>query len=255
MNLWWIYWSWRRWRSLTATIFIRSSQPVELWEAPGPKLWRPSGNQWHFWPDVDIFTQRFYGVSTLYQPGYNFCALLGLTGLDLPGKVLPTPQATESFNWLQELTDLLEEAGPDPTTSPPSRATNSRPRGHSRHKHKKPRVHAVAGSEPGDVRLAGDQQGSSLQGRVELYANGEWGTVCDDLWSVQNALVVCRQLGFRQALKASRNSEFGEGRHLPILLDDVQCKGTESTLLDCQHAAVGTHNCAHYEDAGVVCGN
>lgn len=187
----------------------------------------------------------------------NFCALLGFIGIDLPSKALPTPQATESFNWLRELTDLLEEVRPDPPTSLPSGSTTSRPRGHSRHKNKrkKPRVHAVAGPEPGDVRLARDQQGSSLQGRVEIYANGEWGTVCDDLWSIQNALVVCRQLGFRHAVKAARNSEFGEGRHLRILLDDVQCQGTESSLLECQHAAVGTHNCAHYEDAGVICGN
>lgn len=189
----------------------------------------------------------------------NVCALLGLTGLDQPSQALPTPQATESFNWLQELADLLEEARPDPTTPLPSSTTTSRPRGHSRHKNKRkkgqPRVPAMAGPQPGDVRLAGDQQGSSLQGRVEIYANGEWGTVCDDLWSIQNALVVCRQLGFRHAAKAARNSEFGEGKHLRILLDDVQCQGTESSLLDCQHAAVGRHNCAHYEDAGVVCEN
>lgn len=189
----------------------------------------------------------------------NFRAVLGLIGMDQPSKALPTPQATESFNWLQELTDLLEEARPDPTTPSPSSTTTSRPRGHSRHKNKRkkgqPRVPTVARPEPGDVRLAGDQQGSSLQGRVEIYANGEWGTVCDDLWSIQNALVVCRQLGYRHAVKAARNSEFGEGKHLRILLDDVQCKGTESSLLDCQHAAVGTHNCAHYEDAGVICEN
>lgn len=103
--------------------------------------------------------------------------------------------------------------------------------------------------------MVGGGQGDGLQGRVEIHVDGEWGTVCDDLWTIESALVVCRQLGFRHAVKAARNSEFGEGRHLRILLDDVQCLGTESSLLDCQHADVGTHNCAHYEDAGVVCGN
>ncbi len=107
----------------------------------------------------------------------------------------------------------------------------------------------------GAVRLVGDEQGRSDQGRVEIYVNGEWGTVCDDLWTINNAAVVCHQLGFRYALKAAKNSEFGEGQNLRILLDDVQCEGTESNLLDCKHAGVGTHNCAHYEDAGVICGN
>lgn len=105
------------------------------------------------------------------------------------------------------------------------------------------------------MRLVGDEHGRSDRGRVEIYVNGEWGTVCDDLWSTKNAAVVCRQLGFWYALKAAKNSEFGEGKDMPILLDDVQCEGTESSLLHCKHGGLGAHNCAHNEDAGVICGN
>lgn len=108
--------------------------------------------------------------------------------------------------------------------------------------------------ENGMVRLVGDEQHSD-RGRVEIYINGEWGTVCDDLWTIKNADVICHQLGFPYALIAAKNSEFGEGKGLQILLDDVQCEGTESSLLDCKHAGVGIHNCAHTEDAGVICGN
>lgn len=108
--------------------------------------------------------------------------------------------------------------------------------------------------ENGKVRLVGDEQGRSDHGRVEIYVNGEWGTVCDDQWTIKNAAVVCQQLGFPYVLKAAKNAEFGEGKNLRILLDDVQCEGTESSLLHCKHAGVGTHNCAHYEDAGVICG-
>ena len=41
----------------------------------------------------------------------------------------------------------------------------------------------------------------------------------------------------------------------PILLDNVQCVGTETDVLDCPHNELGIHNCLHSEDAGVVCSN
>ena len=52
-------------------------------------------------------------------------------------------------------------------------------------------------------------------------------------------------LGFSDAF-------FGEGTG-PILLDHVNCTGTESTLLSCPSNGVGIHNCSHHEGAGVSC--
>ncbi|KAG7236968.1 hypothetical protein INR49_032945 [Caranx melampygus] len=181
-----------------------------------------------------------------------------LIGVDTSSNNQPEPLPTESYDWLQELIDRLGELGPDLTTSSPTTTTTKPPR-QSRRKGRrrkgKQRTETAPELQNGRVRLSGDNEGHSDRGRVEIFVNGEWGTVCDDLWTTKNAAVVCRQLGFQYALKAAKNSEFGEGKDLRILLDDVQCDGTESSLLDCRHAGVGTHNCAHYEDAGVICGN
>ena len=98
------------------------------------------------------------------------------------------------------------------------------------------------------VRLRGG--GTSHEGRVEVFLNGEWGTVCDDDWGINDAKVICRQLGFPKARYAKTSAFFGEGQG-EILLDDVGCVGFESHLRDC--TAMFTHNCGHGEDASVIC--
>lgn len=100
------------------------------------------------------------------------------------------------------------------------------------------------------VRLADGKD--RCEGRVEIYHNSTWGSVCDDLWSLPAAQVVCRQLGCGAALAAPRSSLFGDGSG-PIFLDDVRCTGNETNLGQCHHLGLSVHNCGHHEDAGAVC--
>eukprot|EP00731_Ephydatia_muelleri_P034505 Em0063g10a len=102
------------------------------------------------------------------------------------------------------------------------------------------------------VRLVGGS--SPLEGRVEVYYNNTWGTVCDDFWTVEDAQVICRQLGFSGTSVAFSNAYFGAGSsNQPIWLDNVNCLGTETNVGQCLSGGWGIHNCLHLEDAGVRC--
>ena len=91
------------------------------------------------------------------------------------------------------------------------------------------------------------------EGRVEVYHNGTWGTVCSDGWDLLDATVVCRQLGYIKAAAVLGSARFGAGSG-PILFSELSCIGNESVIAECGHDNSGGHNCSHSEDVGVVCG-
>ena len=91
------------------------------------------------------------------------------------------------------------------------------------------------------------------RGRVEVLVSGAsvWGTVCDDYWDNVDAGVVCRQLGYDGG-RAVPAAVYGPGAG-SIWMDNVECRGNETSLAECKNRGLGTHNCNHTEDAGVQC--
>ena len=105
----------------------------------------------------------------------------------------------------------------------------------------------------GSLRLV---HGSDYRtGRVEMFIepNNRWGTICDDNWDNADARVVCNQLGFGNSGTALQQFRPHGASNAPIWLDEVNCNGHESRLIDCPHDGLENHNCFHFEDAGVIC--
>ncbi|NWW95465.1 DMBT1 protein, partial [Rhynochetos jubatus] len=89
-------------------------------------------------------------------------------------------------------------------------------------------------------------------GRLEVFWEQQWGTVCDDSWNLLADIVVCRQLDCGSPLPGSGSAQFGQGTGR-IWLDDVVCNGMEDDLSACRTKPWGEHNCNHEEDVRVVC--
>lgn len=102
------------------------------------------------------------------------------------------------------------------------------------------------GSE-GDLRL---NDGTSDRGRLEIYHDGVWGTICDDHFAINDASTACRQLGFSHGAALSYTHGGGSGA---IHLDDLGCGAVHDRIVDCSHLGWGSHNCGHHEDVGVEC--
>lgn len=110
---------------------------------------------------------------------------------------------------------------------------------------------SLLASNSKSIRLQGPSSLKGL-GRVEVFHNGTWGTICDDSWDIKDAKVACRELGYRTALKAFQGGQTVSGSG-QIWLDGVECTGREKNLSSCSAQNWGVNDCSHSEDAGVEC--
>ncbi|XP_032869688.1 deleted in malignant brain tumors 1 protein-like, partial [Amblyraja radiata] len=102
------------------------------------------------------------------------------------------------------------------------------------------------------VKLRLVNGGSPCAGRVEVINKGNWGTVYDGGWDLQDAAVVCRELGCGAATGAPGRAHFGPGSG-PVVTYDVECSGSEAALRECRSRPWGDYDAPHSRDAGVIC--
>jgi len=112
------------------------------------------------------------------------------------------------------------------------------------------RFYRDATVEEGSLVLTGGSARGT--GNVLVHFGGRFWSICDDGWNLQAAKVACRSLGYPEALGHTSRGYFGWPTE-EIGLDNVQCRGHETSLLDCQHEPLGAHNCDRREAAGVFC--
>ncbi|XP_070325979.1 scavenger receptor cysteine-rich domain-containing protein DMBT1-like [Odocoileus virginianus] len=196
------------------------------------------------------------GQAVAAPPGAHFGAGSGKIALDNMqcvgseshlGQCVHGGEAGHNCGHLEDASVVC--TGADSTAAPPTAHEDLLPTSPATSVAQNPPASAPPGGWA-PLRLAGGH--GSCAGRVEVFYQGAWGTVCDDLWDLPEANIVCRQLGCGWAVEAPGEAQFGEGSG-KILLDNVQCRGQEEHLEECSHTGWFAHNCGHGEDAGVVC--
>lgn len=96
---------------------------------------------------------------------------------------------------------------------------------------------------------------SKNEGRLEVYFNGEWGSVCNRNWGSWSGVIACKDLGFVGLAKVTTASHYTYlgSEDSPIWLEGVRCSESHSRIRDCPHEPFGYQPCSHDDDVGLVC--
>ena len=91
-------------------------------------------------------------------------------------------------------------------------------------------------------------------GRVEVFSNAHWISVCDQNFDRSDALVVCRQLGFTNVSRHFCCSYYGMGpTNATTYLTDLSCTGQERSLDQCSYNITTASTCSPTTIASVEC--
>ena len=91
------------------------------------------------------------------------------------------------------------------------------------------------------------------QGHVEIYHNGEWGTICYDYFNNNGAKVLCKMMHYATGIYSTSYRQSYVTPSSRIWLDDVRCSGTETHIDRCPRRSWGSHNCDHRRDVALRC--
>jgi len=104
-----------------------------------------------------------------------------------------------------------------------------------------------------EVRIRGGA--NPFEGRVEVFHDDKWGTVCGDEWGIEEAMTVCRQLNLGYASDAVTQSNFSE-TDLEVIMSGVKCRVDEISIYNCEHDEWENATCSSKKkSAGVICVN
>ena len=108
------------------------------------------------------------------------------------------------------------------------------------------------------LRLGNVESGSTkvtVYGRVELHVQGTWGFICADGFDMKDAIVFCRQIGYKYA-KVLGPGRFGYSSS-SRWINPIRCNGSESKLQDCSYSfdtcSRGKSSRKEYNYATAVC--
>ena len=111
-------------------------------------------------------------------------------------------------------------------------------------------------SQVGDVnvRLLGPVENDYIsEGIVQVQHEGKWGYICPSNWLTENSFVLCGQLGFPNAEEQQPHRATLTDVDLFYWLDLVTCQGWESSIVSCDHAGWGRHQCEGGDALKIKC--
>ena len=95
---------------------------------------------------------------------------------------------------------------------------------------------------------------SQTRGLIQVMYNNTWGSVCSEYWDLEDANVICRQLGYESAISTFTGITDGYSVTGTIWISRSACLGTETSIGDCFMESIwGENTCTHEQDMAVEC--